>query len=174
MVEYSQQSAAAVNAYLEIGSGMNKKYTEIVIPKEKAVFWLDQNGRWHNVHGEFQHKKIIDYFHSSIQKDEKGYYLFQERGNLREKVYFHYEDSALFVVDLIKDNDITLILNTKRRVKLRPKNLFTRNDNLYMRMGEETIKFAERGLMKISDLLEFSDEQYFIKVKNRRYRIEKK
>jgi hypothetical protein len=89
-------------------------------------------------------------------------------------VYFHYEDSALFVVDLIKDNDIMLILNTKRRVKLRPKNLFTRNDNLYMRMGEETIKFTERGLMKISDLLEFSDTQYFIKVKNKKYRIEKK
>ena len=126
---------------------MKKKYTEIVIPKEKAVFWLDENGRWHNVHGEFQHKKIIDYFHSSIQKDEKGYYLFQERGNLQEKVYFPYEDTALFVVDLIKDDDITLILNTKKRVKLKPKNLFARNDNLYMRMGEETIRFAERGLM---------------------------
>ena len=153
---------------------MKIKHVEIVVPKEKAVFWLDENGRWHNVHGEFQHKKIIDYFHSSIRRDEKGYYLFQERGNLREKVYFHYEDTALFVVDLIKDNDITLILNTKRRVKLKPKNLFTRNDNLYMRMGKETIKFSERGLMKISDFLEFSNEQYFIKVKNRRYRIEKK
>ena len=153
---------------------MKIKHVEIVVPKEKAVFWLDENGRWHNVHGEFQHKKIIDYFHSSIRRDEKGYYLFQERGNLREKVYFHYEDTALFVVDLIKDNDITLTLNTKRRVKLKPKNLFTRNDNLYMRMGKETIKFSERGLMKISDFLEFSDEQYFIKVKNRRYRIEKK
>jgi hypothetical protein len=43
-----------------------------------------------------------------------------------------------------------------------------------MRMGQETIKFAERGLMKISDLLEFSDEQYFIKVKNRKYRIVQK
>ena len=153
---------------------MKIKHVEIVVPKEKAVFWLDENGRWQNVHGEFQHKKIIDYFHSSIQKDEKGYYLFQERDNLREKVYFHYEDTALFVVDLIKDNDITLTLNTKRRVKLKPKNLFTRNDNLYMRMGKETIKFSERGLMKISDFLEFSNEQYFIKVKNRRYRIEKK
>ena len=153
---------------------MKIKHVEIVVPKEKAVFWLDENGRWHNVHGKFQHKKIIDYFHSSIRRDEKGYYLFQERGNLREKVYFHYEDTALFVVDLIKDNDITLTLNTKRRVKLKPKNLFTRNDNLYMRMGKETIKFSERGLMKISDFLEFSNEQYFIKVKNRRYRIEKK
>jgi hypothetical protein len=153
---------------------MGKKPGEIVIAKDEAIFWLDKNGRWHNVHGEFQHKKIIDYFHSSIKKDENGYYLFQERENLQEKVYFHHEDTALFAVDLIKDKDITLILNTKKRVKLKPKNLFTRNDNLYMRMGSETIKFAQRGLMKISDLLEFKEEQYFIKAKNRRYRIVQK
>jgi hypothetical protein len=153
---------------------MKKEHTEIVISKDDAVFWLNANGRWHNAHGEFQHKKIIDYFHSSIQKDEKGYYLFQERGNLREKVYFHYEDTALFAVDLVKDEDIALILNTKKQIKLKPKNLFTKNDNLYMRLGQETIKFAERGLMKISDLLEFKDDQYFIKVKNRRYRIVEK
>ncbi|MEJ2222425.1 MAG: MFS transporter permease [Desulfobacterales bacterium] len=153
---------------------MKKKHTEIVISKEDAIFWLNENGRWHNAHGEFQHKKIIDYFHSSIRKDENGYYLFQERGNLREKVYFHYEDTALFAVDLIKDGDITLILNTKKQIKLKPKNLFTRNDNLYMRLGQETITFSDRGLMKISDLLEFKDQQYFIKVKNKRYRIVEK
>jgi len=160
--------------YGRIRAIMKKKHTEIVISKDDAVFWLNANGRWHNAHGEFQHKKIIDYFHSSIQKDEKGYYLFQERGNLREKVYFHYEDTALFAVDLIKDEDITLILNTKKQLKLKPKNLFIKNDNLYMRLGQETIKFVERGLMKISDLLEFKDDQYFIKVKNRRYRIVQK
>ena len=160
--------------YGRIRAIMKKKYTEIVISKDDAVFWLNANGRWHNAHGEFQHKKIIDYFHSSIQRDEKGYYLFQERGNLREKVYFHYEDTALFAVDLIKDEDITLILNTKKQLKLKPKNLFTKNDNLYMRLGQETIKFVERGLMKISDLLEFKDDQYFIKVKNRRYCIDQK
>jgi len=153
---------------------MMKKPGEIVISKDKAIFWLDKNGRWHNVHGEFQHRKIIDYFHASIKKDENGYYLFQERGNLKEKVYFHYEDTALFVVDLIKDKDITLILNTKKQVKLKPRNLFTKNDNLYMRVRSEIIKFAGRGLMKISDLLEFKDDEYFIKVKNRRYRIVEK
>jgi hypothetical protein len=77
-------------------------------------------------------------------------------------------------VDLIIDKDITLILNTKKQIKLKPRSLFIRDDNLYMRMGQETIKFAERGLMKISDLLEFRDEQYFIKVKNRSYRIVQK
>ena len=153
---------------------MKDKPTEIIIPKERAIFWLDKNGRWHNVHGEFKHKKIIDYFHSSIKKDKNGYYLFQERENLREKVYFRYEDTALFAVDLIKDTDITLILNTKKQIKLKPRNLFIRDDDLYMRMGEETIKFTERGLMKISDLLEYDNEAYFIRIKNRRYRINQK
>ena len=153
---------------------MKNKPTEIIIPKDRAIFWLDKNGRWHNAHGEFQHRKIIHYFHASIKKDENGYYLLQERENLREKVYFHYEDTALFAVDLIIDKDITLILNTKKQIKLKPKNLFTQNDNLYMRMGQETIKFTERGLMKVSDLLEFRNKQYFIMVKNRRYRIVQK
>ena len=153
---------------------MKKKPGEIVIPKDEAIFWLDKNGRWHNAHGKFQHKKIIDYFHTSIKKDENGYYLFQERENLREKVYFHYADTALFAVDLIMDKNITLILNTKKQVPLKPKNLFMQNDNLYMRLGPEIIKFTERGLMKISDLMEYSDENYFIRIKNRRYRIVQK
>ena len=153
---------------------MNQKRTEIVIPKDQAVFWLDKNGRWHNEHGEFQHKKIIAYFHASIHKDENGYFLFQQSENFKEKVYFHYEDTALFAIDLISEDDITLVLNTQKRIKLRPKKLWLTDDSLYMQSGGENIKFVERGLMKISDLLEFTNDQYFIKVKNRRYRIPQK
>jgi hypothetical protein len=153
---------------------MNKKRSEIIIPKDRAVFWLAKNGRWHNEHGEFQHKKIIDHFHASIKKDENGYFLCQQTEKVIEKVYFHYEDTALFAVDLIEEKDITLMLNTKKRVKLEPKNLWIRDDSLYMQAGEETVKFIERGLMKISDLLEFTNNQYFIKVKDRRYRIPQK
>ena len=28
---------------------MKKKRTEIIIPKDRAILWLDKNGRWHNV-----------------------------------------------------------------------------------------------------------------------------
>ena len=150
---------------------MNKKHTEIVIPKERAVFWLDKNGRWQNAHGEFEHKKIINYFHSAIQKDQNGYYLFQERGDVREKVYFHYEDTALFAVDLIEDIDTTLVLNTGKQVQLKPKCLFIKNDSLYMRLGDESVKFSERGLLKISDCLLYEDNSYLIEVKNRKYKI---
>ena len=150
---------------------MKKKIKEIVISKDEALFWLDKNGCWHNKHGAFQHKGIIDYFHSSIKRDSNGYYLSQYNGNYKEKVYFNYEDNALFVFDIIKDKDIILVLNTKKQIKLRPKKLFIKDDSLYMQIGEESVKFTERNLMKISDLIEYDNQQYFIRVKNRRYRI---
>jgi hypothetical protein len=144
---------------------------EIVIPREKAVFWLDGDGRWHNAHGPFQHKKIIDYFHASIQKDQNGYYLFQETEERREKVYFRYDDTALFVFDVIQDDSLLLVLNTGERLPLRPEGLFVENDALYFRRGEERIKFTQRCLMKISDRLEIRDDAYFIRIKSNRYRI---
>ncbi len=67
---------------------MKKKRSEIVIPKDEAIFWLGKNGRWHNAHGEFQHKKIIDYFHSSIKKDDNGYFLFPGKGKSPGKGLF--------------------------------------------------------------------------------------
>ena len=169
-----KDSATRGNNKKSAASDMNKKRTEIVIPKDKAVFWLDKNGRWQNAHGEFQHKRIIDYFHAAIKRDADGYYLFQERGDLCEKVYFHFEDTALFVVDLINDPDTTLILNTRQQIKLKPKSLFIKNDSLYMQLGPETIKFTDRGLLKISKLLMFEDEKYFIRINNRKYKIPEK
>ncbi len=152
---------------------MTKELKEIVIPKEKAVFWLDKNGRWHNKHGEFQHRKIIDYFHSSIRKDSDGYYLSQINENYKEKVYFQYEDTALFVFNVIKNKDIILVSNTKKQIKLNPKKLFIREDNLYMQDGEEFIKFTERSMIKISDYMEYDNDIYLIKVNNKRYKIQR-
>jgi hypothetical protein len=40
-----------------------------------------------------------------------------------------------------------------------------------MHMGEEIIKFVEQGLMKIAQLLEEENDQLFIRIKNRRYKI---
>jgi hypothetical protein len=148
-----------------------KTSREIVISKENAVFWLDKNGSWHNAGGKFKHKKIIDYFHSCIKRDRGGYHLCQVNGNTIEKVYFRFEDQALFVFDVIQRNDIILVLNTKKQVKLKPRKLYTRGDNLYMRMGDETIKFSEKGLMKISHFLEYENRRFYIRLKNRRYNI---
>ena len=153
---------------------MTDKKKEIIIPKEDAVFWMDARGRWQNEHGAFEHTKIIDYFHSSIRKDDQGYYLFQESDDHDEKVYFRYKDTALFVFDVIVGDDIVLVLNTKKRMKLQPENLSIKEDSLYLHDGGDLIKFAERGLMKISDLLEDIEDQLYIRVNNKKYKIKGK
>ncbi len=150
---------------------MVNKVKTIEISREEAVFWLDENGCWHNTDGKFRHKKIIDYFHASIKRDRKGYHLYQAHENYIEKVYFDYEDKALFVFDVLQESDIMLVLNTGKRIKLKPRRLFIENDRLYMHLGDEVIKFAEQGLMKIAPFLEEEADQMFIRSKNRRYRI---
>lgn len=148
--------------------------TEIVIPKENAVFRLDANGCWHNESGRFRNKKIIDFFHASIRKDAGGYFLFQNRGNCTEKVYFPYEDTALFVFDVILSDPVTLVLNTGERLPLEPQNLYAQNDGLYVSVGEHRVKFTERSLIAIAGLMTFEDENYFIRQAGRRYRVAKR
>jgi hypothetical protein len=150
---------------------MATKPVEIVIRRESAVFRLDRRGRWCNVHGAFRNRKIIDYFHSAIRRDEGGYFLCQERENFTEKVYFPYEDTALFVFDVIISDGAQLVLNTKEKISLSPENLFIANDSLYIRRGDERIKFAERALMKLAEVLEFADGAYYLRLASGRYRI---
>lgn len=150
---------------------MGSRLKEVVISKQEAVFWLDKNGFWHNEQGKFEHRKIINHFHACIRKDKDGYHLAQEHRGYREKVYFPYEDTALFVFDVIREEDITLVLNTKKRIKLKPKKLFIKNDSLYMQAGEDRIKFTEQALIRIAPLMEYDNDAPFIRVKGRTYRI---
>jgi hypothetical protein len=148
-----------------------KQLPEHVIPKEKAVFWLDGRGFWHTAKGKFENRNIINHFHSCIRKDENGYYLEQEHREYREKVYFHYEDTALFVVHILKKDDIMLVLNTGKKVKLRPKRLFINDESLYMMLREERVKFTEEALLRITDYMENEEGRFCIRVKGRRYKI---
>jgi len=151
---------------------MKKNLPEIVIPKEAAVFYLDRHGRWHHKEqGKFEHRKIIQYFHSCIRRDENGYHLRQRIGDRVEKVYFHYEDTALFVFDVIKGDDPLLLLNTGKKIKLRPRKLFVNDDELYVTSGEHRIKFTDNSLVRLWDLLGYEGEDYFITVKGKRYKI---
>jgi hypothetical protein len=152
-----------------------KEKKELVVSKERAVFWLDAYGRWHNDHGVFEHKKIIDYFHRSIRKDTQGYYLFQKHDDhIQEKVYFRYEDTALFVFD-VKTNDdsdkILLVLNTKENILLTPEKLFVQNDNLYMSYDGHRIKFIDRAMMKLAHRLNFDQNRYRFELSGRTYDI---
>ncbi|MFZ0131400.1 MAG: MFS transporter permease [Desulfobacterales bacterium] len=146
--------------------------TEIVIPKENAVFRLDANGCWHNENGKFGNKKIIDYFHASIRHDSDGYFLFQERGTCTEKVYFPYEDTALFVFDVLFGDPVTLVLNTGVRFALEPRKLCVQKDSLYVMVGDQRAKFTDRSLMAVAGLLTVEGDVYVIRQGGRRHRIE--
>jgi hypothetical protein len=148
-----------------------KKQKEVVIPMHKAVFRLDGKGRWHSEGGEFLHRRIIDHFHASIRKDSDGFHLMQRHRDFTEKVYFAYEDTPLFVFDILKGEKIRLVLNTKKKVKLLVTKLFLQGNHLYMRTGEDRVKFTERALLQISPFLEFEQDRAYIKIKGRRYRI---
>lgn len=150
---------------------MSTKPAEIVIRREDAVFRLDRRGRWCNEFGVFRNHRISEYFHSAIRRDAGGYFVCQERGNLTEKVYFPYEDTALFVTDLTLGPAITLRLNTRRQIELEPAQLFVAGDSLYLTAGDDRIKFTERALLKLSEVMDFTSEGYFIRISGRRHRI---
>lgn len=146
--------------------------SDIIVPKEKAVFWLDANGSWHNKSGRFRHKKISDYFHAAIRKDEGGFFLYQDRGDVTEKVYFPFEDTALFVIEVDLGDEVHLVLNTGERVLLDPKRLFIQNDNLYVTLDGDRVKFTERSLLKISNLLDIKNDDYFISLNGQKHKLE--
>jgi len=126
---------------------------EIVIPRENAVFWMDERGRWQNRHGRFEHKRIIDHFNRSIRFDSGGYYVTQERNGFREKVYFRYVDTPLFVSRIHSGDPMELELNTGEIVPLVPDRLFTHGDQLYQRHGTGCLKFSDRTLMAMAPYL---------------------
>jgi hypothetical protein len=125
-----------------------------IIPKEQAVFRMDKDGTWHNEHGKLEHPKIIKYFNQSIQKDDQGYFLCQTINDVEEKVYFPYEETAVFVVDLArKETGIELILNTLDTIALDPEALYIKADALFMETDAHLIKFTQKALAQMTSFL---------------------
>jgi hypothetical protein len=147
------------------------KPKQIVIPADKAVFWLDDQGRWHNIHGPFEHHRISDYFHRAIRWDSQGFHLCQQRDGMLEKVYFKYQDTALFVFEVFKGDPICLRLNTGAEIPLAPEDLYIRNDQLYLRYTPGPIKFNESSLLKITSWFSETPDGYALKVGLRHYPI---
>ena len=149
----------------------NATLPKMVIPKEKAVFWMDGRGRWHNRHGRFEHKRIIDYFNRSIRRDEDGYYVSQVRGDIREKVYFPFKDTPLFIVRIIPKAPLQLNLNTGEAIPLDPAALFVESDQLYHNRGDERIKFTDRALVAMTPYLDENADGFIIRIGDRTWPI---
>jgi hypothetical protein len=146
---------------------MGAALPEVVIPREKAVFRLDARGRWCNRHGVFRNRRICDHFHAAIRRDAAGYHLRQELPDRVEKVYFPYEDTALFVVQVALGDPVELTLNTRRRVALDPALLFVRGESLYLTLEGERVKFTERAMLNLAEAMEFTPEGYAIRTGER-------
>jgi hypothetical protein len=86
-------------------------------------------------------------------------------------VYFKYEDTPLFVVDLSESEPIQLVLNTGATIPLKPEQRFVRADSLYIQREAEHIKFSERVLMRLSTRLDFDGESYYFRCGDRKHRI---
>lgn len=149
----------------------NPYLPEMTIPREKAVFWMDGLGRWCNRHGKFEHKRIIDHFNHSIRRDQDGYFVTQVRGDIREKVYFPYEETPLFVIRIVKDDPIALVLNTGETISLEPARLFVKADHLYQRQDDKVIKFTDRALLTLAPYLEDETEGFRIRIDNQTWPI---
>ena len=144
----------------------------MIIPREKAVFRLDKNGVWHTGDEKFTNQKIINYFHSIIKKDKDGYFLEQEHKHFIEKVYFHYEDTPLFVFHIIKrDDGLILCLNTGESIELDQEKLLLKDDNLYIENEERVIKFNTNAILSLADYMDVVDDQYFINMDGKRHPI---
>ncbi|MGD8369070.1 MAG: MFS transporter permease [Desulfobacterales bacterium] len=136
----------------------------ITIPREKAVFRLDQNGRWRHGEEKFTNQKIIQYFHSRIRKDEDGFFLHQEHSQYIEKVYFPYEDTPLFVFRITDDTPPLLFLNTGERLPLEPEKLFVKGDILYTLRDGDFVRFSQDCMLAISRRLDLVDGDYVIEM----------
>jgi hypothetical protein len=147
---------------------------EIVVQKERAVFWLDGNGHWHNEGGRIELKKVIHRFNAAIQKDADGYFLTQMNCDRLEKVYFPYEDTALFAIDMTKKAPLTLRLNTGQRLPLYPEKLFVAGESVYTLFNEDWIKFSERSLLKISTMINYEKSPHIFVYQGKEYPIHKK
>lgn len=136
----------------------NDDIKQVVIPKEQAVFWMDGRGRWCNVHGPFEHPKITAHFNKSIGHDKDGFFVEQTCDGVREKVYFHYEDTALFAVDVIFGDPLRLVLNTGQHVGLEPEQVVVVRDALFQRHAGAWIKFTEHVMMRMADMLDQNND----------------
>ena len=139
-----------------------------VIPKEKAVFRLDKHGNWHGDDGKFTNQKIIKYFHSHIKQDKDGFFLEQEHQHYIEKVYFPYEDTALFVNRIIEEDGPIMCINTGEQIPLDPQKLFIKNDDLYFQNSAALIKFNENALLSLAAYMDEADDEFVIVIDGKR------
>jgi uncharacterized protein len=150
---------------------MNDTLPIIEINASDAVFWMDERGRWCNEYGPFENPRIIERFNRALHRDPQGYFVTQERNGIWEKVYFHYVDTPLTAMDVLGKPPHTIVLNSKKRLQLDPSALYILKDTLFMRSGDECIRFSERAMVRLASCLEETPQGLSLRVGDNHYPI---
>ena len=150
---------------------MDDNLPVVEISADHAVFWMDERGRWCNEHGPFENPRIIDRFNRALRRDGKGYFVTQERDGLREKVYFHYVETPLTAMDVRGRPPRTLVLNSRQHLPLDPSALYILKATLFMRSGDERIRFSERAMVRLAPFLKETSHGPAVRIGGRWYPI---
>ena len=150
---------------------MNDTPPVIEISADDAVFWMDERGRWCNESGPFENPRIIERFNRALHRDPQGYFVTQERDGIWEKIYFHYVDTPLTAMDVLGKPPHTLALNSRKRLPMDPSALYIQKDTLFMRNGDECIRFSERAMVRLASFLKETAQGLTIRVGENQYPI---
>ena len=84
-----------------------------IVSKQESEIRLKEDGRWIHQGELFSNRKIIEFFHRAIRKDEQGeFYLHNVYDGKEEHVYFEVEDTAYFIETLEFDQQARAFLVT--------------------------------------------------------------
>lgn len=129
-----------------------------VVSSEESEIRLREDGKWIHQGEPFSNRKIIDFFHRAIRKDEKGeYYLHNIYDGKEEHVYFQVEDTAYFVVTLEFDQKaqafkVTLNTGDDGFVDVRGFQTDER-DVMYCRvLDDDRARLTENAMHQLADL----------------------
>ncbi len=131
---------------------------------------LSKNGVWYHEGVEITHKRTVELFNRSIQRDGEGYILKAGREVCPVKV----EDAPFFVLEVDREGDsLVLKLSNTRREKLDPSTIEVGDDNVMYALVNDNIdraKFTRPAYYQLTQYLDLDEEDnYILRVGNNNY-----
>ena len=139
-----------------------------IVSKEESEIRLREDGKWIHQGEPFSNRKIIDFFHRAIRKDEKGeYYLHNVYDGKEEHVYFEVEDTAYFVEKLEFDKGaqaFKITLNTGDDGFIDVRGLRTDERGVvYCRvLDDDRARLTDNAMHQLADLSGMDDRGVYI------------
>jgi hypothetical protein len=139
-----------------------------MVSKEESQIRLREDGKWIHQGEPFSNRKIIDFFHRAIRKDEKGeYYLHNVYDGKEEHVYFEVEDTAYFVEKLEFDEGakaFKVTLNTGDDGFIDVRGLRTDERGVvYCRvLDDDRARLTDNAMHQLADLSEMDDRGVYV------------